>query len=322
MLQAQIWCQPTMQPSPLHHIPNPIQVLYYTPARANGTWSDEHQAYTLSPEHLPFFVDSDWNLLTTSSSQAQQVSSSPSPAEGAAEGAAHVAAGRCAAAELLPPHLLHFLVYVPPRGQRPLLALAPGGSAAASNSFWIPSWGGVVVVNPPQEHEGACAAEGGGSSTPGTWTLGQEEYARVAGTVVAQLRALLGLSAYNGPVQPGAEQEQQRPVFLPSPVSGFALWEVEALLRQRVAGDAAAVGKVCAAAAVRVGCARGCSALLVGGRGCELESCWLHSDPAPQRTCVLSALHSQHTHARFALCAAGAGIAEPPGAGAPQPGDA
>jgi phosphatidylinositol glycan class S len=207
-------------------------VLYYTPARVNGSWSQQHDAYVLQQEQLPFFIDSDWNLLSGTAAAGSD-GGEGGAAAGCGGGGERCAAGPAAALQLLQPHALHFLVYVPPAGQRPLHVAAADGSLDATNSFWIPSWGGVVIENPAAA---AAGGEDGARAGSRRQPLDDAAYQRIAGVAVAQLRALLGL--------PLTSAQQQRLELLPAPETGFALWEVEALLRQRVAGDVAAVSKV------------------------------------------------------------------------------
>ncbi len=150
-------------------------------------------------------------------------------------------------AELLQPHVLHFLLYVPPPRQRPLRLLDRSGKPLDSNSFWLPSWGGVIVINP---HEVAGAATTPATrddaelhvdaASHGDMALDAATYKRVAGIVVSQLHALLGLPLSNipaGGISRASSSGAKQLHFLPAPVSGFALWEVEALLRQRTAAD-------------------------------------------------------------------------------------
>jgi len=284
--------------------PPDTKVLYYTPARVNGTWSDQHQAFVLHPTQLPFFVDSEWNLVAGRTpgspprSGGEGLGTSPEACGGSQVtglagmggedegGGGEVLLGaKSRAAEasaLLEPHVLQFLVYVPPPGSRPLKVLDAAGSLSQVDSFWIPSWGGVTIWNPPggalaEEgvEGGACDTPGGDGLSCGVLTYGQMQ--AVAGLMAAQLRSLLGLpdiallgvppvssarsalddlSVSGAPsaqdsqaavaARGGGEVGVQGPLlaFLPAPSRGFALWEVELLVRQRTARDVSEAGRV------------------------------------------------------------------------------
>ncbi len=50
--------------------------------------------------------------------------------------------------------VLHFVVYLPPPGQRPLRVLGPAGAAAPTNGFWVPHWGALQLLEGGQRHTG------------------------------------------------------------------------------------------------------------------------------------------------------------------------
>ncbi|KAG2447094.1 hypothetical protein HYH02_007843 [Chlamydomonas schloesseri] len=192
------------------------QVLYFTPARVNGSWDPQRAAFTVPHASLPFFVDSSWRLdpsrtglpasaaadgavpydLATihsgdRSSAIGEVVLPPmppahAPGRAVAEAAAAAALPRLLpprAAGSLPPAVLHFVLFAPPPAQRPLLLLGPDGEAAPANSFHVPGWGMLQVLNqvPPS-----------GAMMANVREDNMEEFAREA---LTQLRLLLGLAA-------------------------------------------------------------------------------------------------------------------------------
>jgi len=203
------------------------------PPQTSGRPRKVTGAYVLSRDQLPSFVDSEWPF-----ESGRGVLSSAATMHRAAErrmrrrrrqrrqrrGRGHGPSGRERAsanddddqhrerrrwarerdrsAALLAPHVLHFVTYVPPPGQRPLLvegAFAAAAAAAAAgrraaggggrrrngtgappsvldgvdlavNGYWIPSWGGVLVWNPPHtaaENSSSSSSIGGSSSGGG-----------------------------------------------------------------------------------------------------------------------------------------------------------
>jgi phosphatidylinositol glycan class S len=221
-------------------------VLYHTPARAQGRWSEAHQAFVLTPDQLPFWADSDWDLgAGTPATQG---------ASGVGVGSIGALAGANDSSALIATQLLHWVVYVPPPAQRPLLLLQADGRPSPSNSMWVPSWGGVIVVNPPAGGGDSDSDDAGGRRPGAPRLLDAPTLARVAGTFAAQLHALLGLptdaAAYLDPAaapadQPAADTAAAAApaLHLPARASGFARWQVDALLRQRAAADLAAAAE-------------------------------------------------------------------------------
>ena len=163
-------------------LPSHTQVLYFTPARVNGSWDRQRAAFTVPHAALPFFADSAWRLdpgrtgLPASaaggaagggampydlaavhagdrSTAVGEVVLPPmppphTPGRAAAEAAAAAALPRLLpprAAASLPPAVLHFVLFAPPPGQRPLVLLGPDGQAAPANSFHVPGWGMLQV---------------------------------------------------------------------------------------------------------------------------------------------------------------------------------
>lgn len=224
------------------------QVLLHTPARVNGTWSKQHSAYTLKPSRLPFFVDSDWPLgvrvtgpkdgaegtgnsnsthsqasgAATTSRSTTATATAATASSSAPLGARHLPR---AASHLshIPAHVLHFVLYLPPPGQRPLRLLEPSGGLSPTNSFWTPAWGGVTVHNPEESRAAAgreelaaseqmqhgssadgvdadTRASSGSSHSSSTGAskvhvLSRSTMSSFAGSMLAQLHALLGVDA-------------------------------------------------------------------------------------------------------------------------------
>ncbi|KAF8055721.1 hypothetical protein HT031_006625 [Scenedesmus sp. PABB004] len=226
------------------------QVLGYTPARTPGAWSAKHRAWVVRRSQLPFFVDSEWAV--ESGRAVLHPGGGGSPLAGGGGGGGD---GGAAAADQLaaPPHVLHFVVYVPPADRAPLLLLGPRGAPRDSNSFWTPGWGGVLVLNPPAQQARGEDEPGGGAApaarAPGQAVpLGDGELAHVAAVVAAQLQALLGVA----PPDDGDDGDGSDdggggggvPLRLPAGRAGFAAWQVDALLRQRAGADVAEAARV------------------------------------------------------------------------------
>ncbi|KAG2444361.1 hypothetical protein HXX76_001117 [Chlamydomonas incerta] len=264
------------------------QVLYFTPARVNGSWDAQRAAFTVPHAALPFFTDSAWRLdpgrtgLPASAAGGAagggtvpydlaavhagdrptaigEVVLPPMPplhthGRAMAEAAAAAALPRLLpprAAASLPPAVLHFVLFAPPPGQRPLVLLGPDGEAAPANSFHVPGWGMLQVLNqvPPP-----------GVMMAGVNTDHMEEFAREA---LTQLRSLLGLAAARrrliqhndlvaantssstsskagGSSSSDAAPPVGRIDVLTDLRSGLAPWEADALVRRRTRADVAA----------------------------------------------------------------------------------
>jgi phosphatidylinositol glycan class S len=223
-----------------------LQVLYHTPARVQGSWSAAHHAYVLRPDQLPFWADSDWDL-GGGTPATQGACSGGGGGGGALTGADDSSA-------LIATQLLHWVVFVPPPAQRPLLVLQPDGQPSPSNSMWVPSWGGIIVVNPPSSG-GSSQQEGGPGdgrqqqqqqqqllgAPGGVQLLDSATLSKVAGTFVSQLHALMGLptdTAFLAPgTQPGQAGAGAPALHLPAASSGLASWQLDALVRQRTVAD-------------------------------------------------------------------------------------
>ncbi len=217
------------------------QVLYHTPARFEPTWHGIHNSYVLRHEQLPFWMDSDWDL--GAGTPATQLHSS------AAAGAAG-AAGANDSAALISTQLLHWVVFIPPARFTPLAILQADGTPSPTNSMWLPSWGGVVILN-PDEHSSSTGSNGGTGAAeqqPSLQPLGDHSLSKVAGVVVSQLHALLGLPAelrYLGSSAQAAAggSSGSAVVHLPARTTGFADWQLDALMRQRTVADLSLAAK-------------------------------------------------------------------------------
>eukprot|EP00879_Flechtneria_rotunda_P013519 GHRR01014116.1.p1 GENE.GHRR01014116.1~~GHRR01014116.1.p1 ORF type:complete len:763 (+),score=295.93 GHRR01014116.1:423-2711(+) len=249
--------------APVTQVSVESQVLLYTPARTHGSWSDKHSAYVVKQAELPFFIDSDWSLESgravlqqdcgfggcTKRTQGAQTSSETAGADSSKHTvqqssiqAALDDQSRSAAA--LPPHVLHFLVYIPPKRNRPLLLLGPKAKQRDSNSFWIPSWGGLSVLNPEEALDAAVQQQTASqSSNRVSWEpvkLHTRQYQQIAAVANAQLQALFGVSPTASSAVAAAAKVQQ----LPAGLAGFSDWQVDALLRQRAGYDVTEAARV------------------------------------------------------------------------------
>lgn len=188
------------------------QVLYHAKsAGERSRWDDDKKAFVTPSSELPFFVDSEWSLDTS--------------------------VGELAAKPL------HFVVYVPPSDECPLLVLREDGTPSPANGFVVPGWGGVVVWNPPT-CGGGTSSDGGNKSY-----LSGSDLERAMEAAVGQLRQLLGLS----PSPPHADIDEPKLNIrsVPASSAGFATWEVDVLVRRRAAaGHRAAMDSLDSLAAV------------------------------------------------------------------------
>lgn len=262
------------------------QVLHFTPARSPGHWSAAHAAYVVQDSQLPFFIDSEWALEAGRAVSPQRAagnmhlstlhahggsgvnaaaggdSSSGSSAGAGAAGRTVDRSSSSSAALLDEPHVLQFVVYIPPQDHSPLLLLASGRQPQHGNSYVIPSWGGLLVLNPDQRDEQQQALEGQdrdeseseGSSRSGDmkdcgapWTpqeLSTAQYQHVTNVIIAQLQALFGVAGLHSQQQQQVAVEVQ---WLPAGSAGFSSWQVDALLRQRAVHGVQEAARVLAA---------------------------------------------------------------------------
>jgi hypothetical protein len=219
-------------------------VLLYARSPRRGSWSDAHAAFVLEHSALPGFVDSHWNLNTGGLGLSSAAAGSANGSCSSGEDQPRVAGA--GVDELLPEdmpsiptHVLHFVAYVPPAPEQPLLVLLPGGGPSPTNGFTIPSWGGVHILASGGELRATGEEQRGAG---GASILGDEEMGRYAGVVVSQLRALLGLELRGGLLS--TAHEGLEVAALPAAVAGFCEWEVDALTRQWAASNAAKAARV------------------------------------------------------------------------------
>lgn len=281
LLTAACCCAPFLHPLLLYHHVALAQVLLYTPARQKGGWSQQHRAYVVKHSKLRHFVDSHWNLntgaLASTEPAVSDTNSSTSRAKAAPlhgsrgePGALPRAAPAAVSATLqsqAPKHVLHFVAYVPPAAQRPLLLLLPNGTPSPTNSFHIPAWGGLHVVNPSSSNSSSSEQKASsGCTAPGlqglctaraaAQPLAQPDMARLARAVVSQLRALLRLELREGLTSAAFHQQARSEGqaeaaahalhvdAAPALETGFSSWEVDVLLRQRAQHSAVTAARV------------------------------------------------------------------------------
>ena len=243
------------------------QVLMYSTARLQGTWSDKHSAYVVKGSQLPFFIDSEWSIeagrAVTPPERVMPYGSSHAAPSGAA------AAQAQETASLVQPHVLQFLLYVPQLQHRPLQLLGRKGRVRDSNSYVIPSWGGLLVLNPDtptnstdpasssndnssSEDQEAGSSSGDACRTQhvrqgGPVELSPKQYQHMAAVIIAQLQALFGVAPSEGDTSSDASGLRVRVQPLPAGRLGFSAWQVDALLRQRSAHDVREASRVLAA---------------------------------------------------------------------------
>ena len=114
---------------------------------------------------------------------------------------------------------LHFAVYVPPQHECPLYILDEHEQTSNTNGFIVESWGGIVIFNPP-----GCSAHNESERK-----LNREEISKFVTAFVQQLREHLGVTAMN--------VQKIKATILPPKESGFAAWEVDALVHARLVSD-------------------------------------------------------------------------------------
>jgi hypothetical protein len=244
------------------------QVLLFAPSKEKGAWSEELGGFAVPHARLASFVDGRWGLNTGGNALPEAASGGlaglPSGELPSSSGPSSEQGPRAEATLGIPPHVLHFVAYVPPRDRRPLLLLRPGGGASETNGFWIPSWGGVHVVNPAElgteerarSGEDRAAVGGGSLGAPRATSnvsapLGEPEMRRFAGVAVSQLRALLGVDLRERLLERhGARQQRQEEAapfelrVLPAPRAGVSTWELDALARGLATSNAEAAARV------------------------------------------------------------------------------
>jgi phosphatidylinositol glycan class S len=252
------------------------QVAFFTRAKVNGSWSSSHDAWVVQSADLPFFVDSDWpveaagidmaagrpDVTHAHSSATRGVGAAARPgvsSSTAAEAGAHGAHAGSAAS--VPAHVLHFLVYIPPPEQQPLLLLDAAGQPSAGNSMWLPSWGGLLVVNPPVKRQGDRTAlssaddtspdinsssgtehrpQPGSAWPPSPQQLRRHQQQHIARVVAGQLQALFGLvpaAASHTSHTRGSSSSNMSVQQLDPLSTGLSDWQVDQLVTQAVASQ-------------------------------------------------------------------------------------
>lgn len=155
-------------------------------------WNKEQQSFVLADADLPFFVNNDWDV----------------------DPSGKVAGGFGSA--VVPPRILHFFVYIPPKNKSPLSVRSQG---SLSQSFTISSWGGVFILNQkyPQQSEALGRK------------LTQLDHQKIAQAAVSQLRVLLGLAA-----TPGSQAGE---IHLQDTSKGFTKRELDGLVLNKLSRD-------------------------------------------------------------------------------------
>ena len=172
-------------------------MLFGEPSKIKGPWSDERGAYLIRESKLTEWMSS-WSRLNSGSLGSSR--------------SVNIA---------IPPHLLHFVAYVPPADQHPLCILSKQSTIdeLTRRSFFVPSWGGVHIINISRS-----------KNDSGQLPLPRDELHLLAMAFITHLRALLGLSS------PGSYPLYKtiKLVLVPSSTRGISEWEVDALTRRRV----------------------------------------------------------------------------------------
>ncbi|GMH33870.1 hypothetical protein BSKO_01704 [Bryopsis sp. KO-2023] len=183
------------------------QVLYHTKTDVLPRHSKSSNSFFLAEEDLPFFVNNEWQL----DSGRTVANNKESKSKGSRS---------------LGPHVLHWMIFIPPPSFRPLKILQ-----SSTNAYSIPSWGGVMILN-----KNCTSSQEDYPKTPRAQPLSDNDLANVASIFVAQFRGLLGLHETSG-----ADIQGNEDVAVQSAGSaGFSEWEIDVLIRRKVASDVAA----------------------------------------------------------------------------------
>lgn len=180
-------------------------MLFGKPSINKGPWSKEKGAFVIRESKLTEWMSS-WTSLG-SGSLGSSISST------------------------VPPHLLHFVAYVPPSDQEPLCILSKTmTNNECSRNFFIPSWGGVYIIN-------------GSSSRSKSehWHLSSDESKLMAMSFITHLRTLLGLPSL---ASYSIESKSINLSLIPASSRGISEWELDALTRRRVIHNLESVAKV------------------------------------------------------------------------------
>ena len=182
--------------------------LYGTPSKIKGPWSEEKGAHVIREAKLTEWMSS-WSSMDPGSLGSVTNSS-------------------------IPPHLHHFVAYVPPTDQQPLCILSKQSvsSNECRQSFFVPSWGGVHILNASSSR-----------NETGHWLLPSDESKLMAMSFITHLRALIGVPSPSPNSYP-TDIKSIHLSLIPSPSRGISEWEVDALTRGRVSYNLGSVEKV------------------------------------------------------------------------------
>ncbi|KAF8321922.1 phosphatidylinositol-glycan biosynthesis class S protein-domain-containing protein [Cantharellus anzutake] len=106
--------------------------------------------------------------------------------------------------------VLHFLLFIPSVGHRPMKVIKTNGTPSSANAFVIPQWGGIVIMNPPATLQNSTG-----------YILSVEDLLQPFTLFRSQLYALLGVP--------------ELPPVLNSADDPFTLsqWQIDYLVRTR-----------------------------------------------------------------------------------------
>jgi len=151
--------------------------------------------FILKETQLAFFVNQEWDVDPTNVIRPDSNTVSPSLAS--------------------IPHVLHFMVYIPPVDFSPLTIASNNGQC---QTFWIPSWGGVVILNKDYKINNKAPVQ--------QEELKEDDYHLLAESCVYQLRMLAGFLA---------EEDQSSDVKVLSSLDGaFTDFEVDGILKSKI----------------------------------------------------------------------------------------
>lgn len=129
--------------------------------------------------------------------------------------------------------VLHFMAALPDAQHAPLFIRQDGNKGDLATAFELPGWGIVVILNPLSLNASILSDEGTALAT----TTRTRELQRMMGLFISELRTLLGVpSFFDRQVEEDASLSgdgRQQVFFLPSPVEGIAVWELDTVMRDR-----------------------------------------------------------------------------------------
>lgn len=194
------WGPAVRRLQPLADVRLESQARLYARARLlNTTAGAAHPTHgvTITPEALPFFVDTDaWSL-----EHGRMIAGHVHPLSSDSHG--------------IPENILHFVGYLPPPGERPMRIQCGTGDCAG---FKIAGWGGVTILN----------AEDHRRDLPLFLGTAMQQFRELLGLPPARDWDVVGAPRC------GTDGGEGARVAVVSPeVNGVALWEVDVLMRQR-----------------------------------------------------------------------------------------